>query len=538
MQTRSALLSIAALAATTFALNAGAAPIGILTGVADMPSAIVKAAYDARVRDVQAELNSKGYNAGPVDGYMGSRTRAAISAYQRSNNLLVTGEASFSLLSHIRGNSANVGAEAEDDDDSRQTRVIARTQSRLATLGYDVAATGTVDARTRNAIWAYQRDNNLVLTGQLDRDLVRAIREDRREARQTDGQNGLSAAQVLELERGLQSRGYDVGDVDGRVDSSTTAAIRAFQSDSGISVDGEVNAKLAERLSVGVAKSLNTPENIRAVQQALNSKGYNAGPADGVMGPSTRNAISSFGRSNGLGSSVDITEPLLTKLDLSTGAAAGTTTPVVGYTLAMSDNFSDRDYIDNPIWAVHSGEFSAASGYLSTRAPATTAGSAAQAGIAGMLGQVLGVPVSGPATVAAIAQGANFANAFKIETTLLGAGNENVAMHFGPYFGDDLASGYRLYFNQTQNNSLSLLVQSGGRSVTLARKEGVTELGDGRRRAVVWTRDKSGQMLVQIDGSTVLDAKDTSHQGEFNGYSFVATQGAWNVHSVSTASVN
>jgi peptidoglycan hydrolase-like protein with peptidoglycan-binding domain len=42
-------------------------------------------------RAAQEALKTQGFDPGPVDGYMGPRTRAAISDYQRKNDLPVTG---------------------------------------------------------------------------------------------------------------------------------------------------------------------------------------------------------------------------------------------------------------------------------------------------------------------------------------------------------------------------------------------------------------------------------------------------------------
>jgi phage tail tape-measure protein len=41
-------------------------------------------------------------------------------------------------------------------------------------------------------------------------------------------------------------------------------------------------------------------DTVRSVQQALNDRGYNAGPVDGQMGPSTRDAITRFQQAQGL----------------------------------------------------------------------------------------------------------------------------------------------------------------------------------------------------------------------------------------------
>ncbi|BAI71177.1 lytic murein transglycosylase [Azospirillum sp. B510] len=49
----------------------------------------------------QEALNEHGFNAGPVDGRMGSRTRTAIRSYQRAAKLPVDGCVSQGLLDHL-----------------------------------------------------------------------------------------------------------------------------------------------------------------------------------------------------------------------------------------------------------------------------------------------------------------------------------------------------------------------------------------------------------------------------------------------------
>jgi peptidoglycan hydrolase-like protein with peptidoglycan-binding domain len=43
------------------------------------------------IKKVQEALRDKGYDPGPIDGVMGSQTQEAISQYQKSENLPVTG---------------------------------------------------------------------------------------------------------------------------------------------------------------------------------------------------------------------------------------------------------------------------------------------------------------------------------------------------------------------------------------------------------------------------------------------------------------
>ena len=53
-------------------------------------------------KDLQARLTAAGYDTGGTDGVIGSRTTAAIEAYQRANGLPVTGQPSQALLQRLR----------------------------------------------------------------------------------------------------------------------------------------------------------------------------------------------------------------------------------------------------------------------------------------------------------------------------------------------------------------------------------------------------------------------------------------------------
>lgn len=58
----------------------------------------------ALVSDVQTSLNKLGYNPGPIDGVMGSKTADAIGQYQEEYGLLVTKKPSKALHDHMVGN--------------------------------------------------------------------------------------------------------------------------------------------------------------------------------------------------------------------------------------------------------------------------------------------------------------------------------------------------------------------------------------------------------------------------------------------------
>jgi peptidoglycan hydrolase-like protein with peptidoglycan-binding domain len=55
----------------------------------------------AQVRDLQRTLNNRGYAAGPADGVYGPRTREAVTAWQRANNMQATGRPTPQMMATL-----------------------------------------------------------------------------------------------------------------------------------------------------------------------------------------------------------------------------------------------------------------------------------------------------------------------------------------------------------------------------------------------------------------------------------------------------
>jgi peptidoglycan hydrolase-like protein with peptidoglycan-binding domain len=219
-------------------------------------------------------------------------------------------------------------------------------------------------------------------------------------------------------------------------------------------VTGEPSDALAEQLAEGVAPSLATRDNIRQVQQALNLRGYSAGPADGVMGPSTRSAIASYSRRNKMGGTADITAELLTSLGIDTGTVASTPSgQASGRLVVLSDDFSDGNYTGSPSWQVLAKTFSVRNGALTSTvapAPAPSNEDIGRNVLKDVLGQVLGVQVPSQSDTAAIAQATpRFANVFELRTRLRETQNGSTRMHIGPYAGTNASAGYRVGWSMT-----------------------------------------------------------------------------------------
>ncbi len=79
------------------------APATTPTPVPPSPEPIPTAAPSELVREIQQLLNQFGYNAGTEDGRLGQQTVEAIRAFQRSQSLYVTGEASPGLRLLLQG---------------------------------------------------------------------------------------------------------------------------------------------------------------------------------------------------------------------------------------------------------------------------------------------------------------------------------------------------------------------------------------------------------------------------------------------------
>ena len=246
------------------------------------------AIYREQVKQVQAALNAAGYNAGPADGALGPKSRAAISRYQTDNNLGATGEVNAELL-------ASLGIEAGGDQTDASARTIRQTKRQLQAHGYDVGSiNGTLDATTREAIRTYQSDAGLEVTGEVTPELLAHLR-------QSDIRAGGTADSrlVLNVEDLLQRHGYAVGPVDGVLDGRTRDAIRAYQADAGLAITGEADDPLLAHLQTSDVTPLPNSA-IVEVQYILNRLGYLMAPSDGVMGPKSTAAIRRYQGDRGL----------------------------------------------------------------------------------------------------------------------------------------------------------------------------------------------------------------------------------------------
>jgi peptidoglycan hydrolase-like protein with peptidoglycan-binding domain len=135
------------------------------------------------VRAVQRELAARGFDVGAEDGKLSGKTKAAISAYEESHGLPVSGLATDALLRHILlGDSAPQGSTTGSIRNAAKAGAeqgfdVKAVQQVLADLGY---APGPIDGSlgeaTKRAIVTFQRDRKMAETGRITPELLVALK--------------------------------------------------------------------------------------------------------------------------------------------------------------------------------------------------------------------------------------------------------------------------------------------------------------------------------------------------------------------------
>ncbi len=154
-----------------------------VSGVYDQATATALAAYEPSdsggspvpaptmtIRDAQRLLNGFGFDAGPVDGLYGPKTRAGLTAFQRAVGLPTTGrldQATIAALRSYDGSGDNTDNTDNADNTEGRAMSVRQIQQALADGPFDP---GPIDGRfgtkTRQAVWALEKLVGLPMDGQ------------------------------------------------------------------------------------------------------------------------------------------------------------------------------------------------------------------------------------------------------------------------------------------------------------------------------------------------------------------------------------
>jgi peptidoglycan hydrolase-like protein with peptidoglycan-binding domain len=110
---------------------------------------------------------------------------------------------------------------------------------------------------------------------------------------------GSTGEAVRQLQRALKDLGYDPGELDGQFGSETESAVKAFQGDRQLTVDGIVgeitwlNIDEAD-MSNPTLKKGSTGNPVRRAQKRLTLASYDTGGVDGIFGAKTESGVKTF----------------------------------------------------------------------------------------------------------------------------------------------------------------------------------------------------------------------------------------------------
>ncbi|MCH9671657.1 MAG: peptidoglycan-binding protein, partial [Gammaproteobacteria bacterium] len=206
------------------------------------------------IRAAEVALKERGFDPGPVDGVADAATIAAVKTFQEGVGMVPDGVITPALAQRLQGREIGAAAPA-------------------------AAVTSSVAPRS---------------------DPTTAARGD---------------ANVFEAQQLLNQLGYDAGVPDGQVGSRTVSAVKAYQSQIGNPVTGNIGLGLLGNLRDSRSRGEVARPMMAAIQRDLTRLGYTPGPADGLGGPRTERAIRAFQRDAGLDVDGRATLDLATRLE-------------------------------------------------------------------------------------------------------------------------------------------------------------------------------------------------------------------------------
>lgn len=159
----------------------------------------VSASSKEVLREVQTALSVRGYYQGKLDGVYGSRTKKAISQFQKDHSLKQDGKASVRLLTQVLMSASARPAEVPVPKKSELVQkptpvktvavsnakpeeqadgLVARIQSGLRAYGYDdLVVDGRMGQQTATAIQRFQLDYGMKITGEPSSTVLKKLRD-------------------------------------------------------------------------------------------------------------------------------------------------------------------------------------------------------------------------------------------------------------------------------------------------------------------------------------------------------------------------
>ncbi len=395
-----------------------------------------------------------------------------------------------------------------------------------------------------------------------------------------------AANTVADIQRMLSQLGYDAGPADGVMGGRTRSAIRAYQFDKRLAVNGEPSDDLRRHL----ADSLQSRGGHGTAAGGASAPAWvppedrtsAAAPAPAWIPPEDRRGTSASTSSpapawappedrtsgSALTAGDDRVRELVGQLrelirDAETRHSADPRFLDSLRSLArqyarhghyeaasrhavIEDDFRDGNYTRNPAWQVAAGRFWVdASRALRTQVDLsaaqptsgkTSSKDAAVAILGALLTQGAGVDTQGVvgSDQAEIYLPATLSNALTMRASFA-VEQSGGRLELGVYQDGARTTGYRVALVPGAQAPVELVRTTPAGSSVLGVYRSPLRLDDGHSHDLEWTRDERGEMTVTIDGQRLFRARDRSLQGDFRGFNLVNLGGDYSVSSVSVA---
>lgn len=252
------------------------------------------------VADMQVRLMDLGYmDEDDPDGVYTEVTKIAIEHFQEQHNLPVTGtvdDATKAMLFSAEAQEYVIALGTQNTD-------VEEVQQRLYELGYTAEKPdGVFGESTEIAVKKFQKLNNLNEDGKVSKDVRELLYSE--DAAANAYSYGEESPEILEFQTRLKKLGYLTSTPDGKFGEDTKAAVKRFQSSSGLVADGFIGPATKDALMSSEAQSNAMAigaegHDVENVQELLKKLGY-IRKVTGYFGSDTDSAVRSFQHNNKL----------------------------------------------------------------------------------------------------------------------------------------------------------------------------------------------------------------------------------------------
>ena len=208
------------------------------------------------VAQMQTDLKALGYYTAEITGNFGSKTEAAVKAFQKKNGLTddgIAGKKTLDAISSAVGGGSSSGTTLKRGSTGDKVRAL---QQDLTTLGFYYGdITGHYGDMTKVAVEKFQKSRGMTKDGVAGPTTIAAISSALGNAgalgvgsSSTSLREGDESALVEDMQKRLKKLGFYSGDITGHFGEKTTKAVRKFQDENDLTVDGIAGTKTLEEI--------------------------------------------------------------------------------------------------------------------------------------------------------------------------------------------------------------------------------------------------------------------------------------------------